>query len=345
MLLPLLLWARHFSFLMFFSTLDINPVMQAMLLVWLAIALERLVPISASIDPLTFFRFICERMAQKVLKAHYKDQQAYIAGCLALLVLITPLIIIIYLIREFAGYQWLLDILILWILLQYNDHVKRISRSIQALTENKKQLAKSVLQRSVLRSTDNLSTLGITKSSLESLFLRYNHQYITTLFWFLIAGPIGALAYRFCYESNQIWSPKLPAFAAFGKSSEVATRFFQLIPSVLTSASFMLLTQPRSVVCCFISKQYWTHALLRQRLMLLQSLANALQVNTSGPVIYSADKVRYPRLYPRNKSSIHQQSQSIEPSLGDVKVLISQTNKHLMVSLIIVTWIVFWVSY
>jgi adenosylcobinamide-phosphate synthase len=269
---------------MFLTTFDLNPAMQAILIVWLSIAIERIVAIAPSIDPLTFFRFVCERMAQRVLKAHYKGQQAYISGGLALIVLIGPVVIISYLIREFASYQWLIDILLLWVLLQYNQHVKSITKSTQALTQNKKQLAKSLLQPSVLRQTDSLSAMGIAKASIECLFLRYNHQYCTVIFWYLIAGPIAALVYRLCYEANQIWSPKLSGFAVFGKCAQITTRFFQFIPSILTSASFMLLTHPSKAFAYFVNKPFWISAVLKQRQMLLQSLAVGLQVDASGPL-------------------------------------------------------------
>lgn len=321
--------------------MNIEPAMQTVLLVWLAIALERLIPISTSIDPLSFFRFICQRMAKKVLNTAYAGQQAIISGSLALTLLLLPPVIIIYLVREFAGYQWLLDILLLWVLLQYNGQVKLIASSMRALSQNKKQLAKDLLQTTVLRKTQSLSALGVIKAGLESMFLRYNHQYICVIFWYLIAGPVAALAYRLCYEASQIWSVKLTAFADFGKLAYLLTYACRSLPSLITSITFILLTQPNKVVKCMLNRQFWRHALFQHRLLLLQALACSLKITASGPVMYEANKMRFPRFYAHmnaNTTGVNNNT-SLEPNQSHIKMLIRQSNKHLIVLLLLVTWI------
>lgn len=333
---------------------DIPAAMQLILVVWLAVAAERAVPISTSIDPLSFFRFVCQRMANKVLKTKYRGQQANISGGLALIVLVLPISIIVYLIREFASYQWLLDILLLWVLLQYNGHVKNAARSIQALAQDKKQLAKNVMQFSVLRQTAPLSGLGLHKAALECVFLRYNHQVVTILFWYLLAGPLAALVYRLSYEASQIWSTKLPAFADFGRLSTFVCDIFRFVPTLFTSLSMMLFTHPAQAIACLVSKQFWFYVFFQQRFALLQALACSLHITSSGPVMYDDNKRRYPRLLPSlNAASSIQQSKSAkgsaqihtqEPNAEHLKRLISLSNKHLIISLIVVSIWVFWIS-
>ena len=350
------------------ASVNMPSAMQAILVVWLAVAVERAVPISTSIDPLSFFRFVCQRMANKVLKTKYRGQQANISGGLALIVLVLPTAVIVYLIREFASYQWLLDVLLLWVLLQYNGHVKNAASSIQALAQDKKQLAKNLMQLSVLRQTAPLSPLGLHKAALECIFLRYNHQVITILFWYLLAGPVAALVYRLSYEASQIWSTKLPAFADFGRLSTFVCDIFRFIPTLFTSLSMMLFSHPAHAMAWLVSKQFWFYVLFQQRFALLQALACSLQITSSGPVMYEDNKRRYPRLLPspHATSSIAQsksakrgaqtnnheaqtnnhaaQTNSLEPNAEHLKRLISLSNRHLIISLVVVSSLVFWIS-
>jgi adenosylcobinamide-phosphate synthase len=332
-----------FSDTLLSSNFESHPAMTVILAIWLALALERFVPISSSIDPLRFFRFICQRMAHKVLKANYSAQQAKISGSLGLFVLVLPLLAIVYLVREFASYQWLIDSLIMWLLLQYTPQLKNVSKSIEALSQDKKQLSKSLLQVSVLRQTNVLSPLGLHKAALETLFLRYSHQYITTLFWYFALGPVAALFYRLIYEASQIWTPKLDNYKAFGACSSAFAQTMQIIPSFFTSISFVLFTRVSEAFALMSSTEFYKNALFMPRQMLLQSLASALQVGISGPVMYGESKKRYQRLVQLSARSATKTSR--DATSKDIKVLISRLNKHLIVTLVLSTWVVFWLTY
>lgn len=319
------------------NTFDLGHGMQAIVVAWCAIALERVVPISKAVDPLAFYRFVCTRMANKVLKANYSSQQALISGSLGLLVLIIPTLIIVYLLHSFASYQWLLNIFIVWLLIQFTQDKQQFSVVINALNANKKQLAKDTLQPLLLRKTNSLSPLGLCKASAEGLFLRYNHQQVTVLFWFLLAGPMAALVYRLLYEANQAWNPKLSEFASFGKFASTLTRALQFIPAWLNSITFPLTSSPSAGLKLIASKLYWQVLIKNTQSLLLLSLSQSLQVKTGGPVMYGSLKIRRERY---STSSF----QAKEPKLEDINTLISLRNRHLMVSMLITTWLVFWFS-
>jgi adenosylcobinamide-phosphate synthase len=334
--------------------------MQSILIVWLALLIERLVPISSRIDPLGFFKFVCQQMANKLIKRGYTQQQLVISGSLALFVLLSPLLIIVYLLQSFASYQWLFDTILLWLLFQYSQDINSFCKSMEALKTSKKQLAKNLMQEKLLRNTQNLSPLGLTKASVESIFLRYNHQQLTIIICYILLGPVAALGYRLCYETHQAWNIKHERFEVFGRLANMLTRAFQVFPSILLSISFVALSTPSALAHFCKQKQMW--ALLKNVIlghgnqsMLLFSLAYGLKVKIGGPVIYGKTKYTRPRFANAQQlSSIKQKAPphangqpngrgySSEPTVESVKVLITLLNRHLIVCLLFITWIIFW---
>lgn len=323
--------------------------MQPTLIVCAALSIEKLIPISSSIDPLCFFRFVCQRMAAKVLRQSYSPKQIAISGSLALMSLVVPLLLLVYIVLQFASYQWVLDIILLWVLLQFTGNVKVIQRSIVALDSNKKQLAKELLQQVVLRDTQTLSPLGLKKASHETFLLRYHHQQFTTILCYLLLGPIGALCYRLCYEANQVWNIKLNSFAYFGRVTNVFTQIAQLPASLLMSITFVLFSKPK-IFLSYVKEQNLIKSLKQavffhgNQSLLLQTVSCALCIHTGGPIMYEGTKCKRTR-YPMLSNVAKQDSNlvlSTEPSTHSLNILKSLINRHLIVSLIIFTWILLW---
>lgn len=312
------------------NTISVNEPLASILAVLVALLLERFIPISSGVNPLSMYRFICQRMANKVLKTNYSKQQALISGSLGLIVLVTPTVLISFLIYEFASYQWLLDVFVLWILLQFTTQTKIFSATIKAAASNKTLLAKSLLQSVMLRDTQLLSEIGIFKACIEGLFLRYAYQYVTVIFCYFLGGPILALSYRLCYEANHAWSPKLKGFSNFGKLASYVCSLFQFIPSALLSISFMLTTSPFLALKALVSAQYWILYLRSVQLLLLFSVAQVMQVKTAGPVMYSQQKVRRQRL--EGTKAKHGNFEAKEPSAKTHSTLMNLIFRHIIIS-------------
>lgn len=320
------------------DSFSIPPSLLPILAAILALLIERFVFISSSVNPLSFYRFVCQRMANKVLKTHYKANQAALSGCLGLLVLVLPIVTIGYLLYEFASYQWLLDVLLLWVLLQFSQDIRVFEQSASALEKNKNLLAKSYLQSVMLRNTNQLSSIGINKASIEGIFLRYTYQQVTVVFCYFIGGPVLALFYRLCYEAKHAWNPKIAAFSSFGKCASILTSCFQYLPALFTSLTFMLTSS--HIYCCraIVSTNYWKSYLLSLPLCLLFSLTQSTRLKTGGPVMYSHTKIRRSRVvgtFGANPSLLN------EPTVNSIKILKSLIARHLMVSMAFLCGIVF----
>lgn len=204
--------------------------------------LQRYLPLSSAIDPIAFFRFVCQRMAKKVLPEKLDKQQNFISGSLALIALVLPTLIIILLISKVAYYPLILDILLLYICFQFSA-IERASKQISdALKQHKKQLAKALLSPHVLRDTDSLSEIGISKATIEMFSLRLMYQQVTCIFCFILFGPIATLAYRLCYEAQQSWNPKYPKFRHFAWLASALSAAVQYVPVRIFSLLLLLVS-------------------------------------------------------------------------------------------------------
>ena len=327
----------------YIDTLSIPLAMQPIMVVWLALLLEKLISVPPSTDPISFFAFVCKRMARKVIGQQYDEQQLLVSGTLALTMLLAPTLVIVYLLHSFASYQWLFDTLLMFLLIQYSQDTKLIGKAIDALSTNKKQLAKDLLQQKMLRNTQTLSALGLTKAAVESLYLRYHHQLFTTILCYLLLGPIAALCYRLCLETHRVWNVKLPTYAVFGRFTNKITLIFQLIPSILLSVSFVIISSPHATLNFFKHKQLWpmlrkTMFLQNNQDILLLSIAHAVNINVGGPIMYSDKKQQ------RMRISNTYSNDCVEPTAQSVNVLISLLNRHLLVTLLLVTCFSLWLS-
>jgi adenosylcobinamide-phosphate synthase len=288
------------------------PAFPTAIQIWLSLLVaclvERSFPISPAVDPIAFFRFVCQRMANKVLPNEQQTQQHFISGILALLLLLGPSLTIIYLVRAFASYQWLLDIILLYLAMQYSGVNKSVSAIELALQKQKKQLARDQLKTLVLRSTAPLSSVGIAKACIEMATLRISHQQVSVMFWFICIGPVFALAYRLCYEASQSWNIKLPKFHRFGWMAAQICIILQWFPSRLYGMFLALLSL--SMTSKILYKRLFSFNGMMQSNggFLLSAAGLALNRNLSGAVIYDSQK--YQRVKYLGKQ---------EPQVDDIK--------------------------
>lgn len=308
-----------------------------------ALVLDRFVRIHPSLNPVVLFRFLCFRISQKVNAE--QNQQALIAGSLSLIVLLVPSLIIFMLIHAFASLDWLLNILLLTLLLSFQQDKVSLHKSAKATLQNKKALAKNLLQNSVLRDTEKLSPLGLYKAVEESLFLRYHHQVFAGILCFLLLGPVGIFIYRLSYEAQQIWSPKLLKFKLFSYTAKFLTSVVQLPSSIIFSLSILLVSSPKILFLSLSKGVFWQHlfahiGLFTGNTFYLFVLAQAAAINTGGPVMYGGIKYYRPRF--TKTLGINQQTQ--DSSYKTFMRLLSIIERHLIFSMLSLLAIAYYFS-
>lgn len=287
-----------------------------------SLLLDRLVPLSNYANPLVFFRILFDRITLKVNSSEPK--QSAIAGGLSTLSLLLPFLIIIYLIREFAHYKFIIDILLLWISLQFTHDKSLLRQTFSALSKDKKELAKNLLSTIVLRDTAPLSKLGIIKAGIECTYLRYLYQQVTPLVTFILLGPIAALTYRLLYEAHHQWHTKLEKFRHFGKVTFFISKLIQLPSSILFHSLFLGFFNPKALSLELFQRRFWlevSHLFsVNNQTMSLLVLSLVLQKDVSGPVMYKGKKQT------RERFGISTVQDGIDPDTSDLNSILNMTS-------------------
>lgn len=236
-------------------------------------------------EPLQFFQFYCQKLSDKVNKAQNTPQQQTIAGAVAILVTLLPIAIILYLFEAFIEVEILWQALLLYLAIG-SLGITGISKTIaQALVAKQNYLAKQTLKPWVLRETEPLSSLGLSKGCIEMQLLRTLQQGYAVAVIFLIGGPLAAISYRLLLEMHYCWNTKLTTYRYFGLYSKHLINILQWLP-VRIYALLLLFTSIGKNFTLFwrLSKQHFFQ--LNNNIALLL-LALSLEVKLGGVALYT----------------------------------------------------------
>ena len=235
-------------------------------------------------EPLRFFQFYCQKLSDKVNKPQNSPQQQTIAGFIAILVTLLPITIILYLFEAFIEVNILWQALLLYVAMGSFDLI-RINKTIaQALISKQNYFAKQTLKPWVLRETEPLSSLGLSKACIEMQLLRTLQQGYTVAIIFLLTGPLAAISYRLLLEIHYCWNTKLVCYKYFGLYSKRLINVLQWLPVRVFSLLLLFTSIGKNFVLFWrLSKQYFFK--LDNNIALLL-LALSLEIKLGGVAIY-----------------------------------------------------------
>ncbi|WP_114325639.1 cobalamin biosynthesis protein [Candidatus Colwellia aromaticivorans] len=236
-------------------------------------------------EPLRFFQFYCQRLSDKVNKPQNSPQQQTIAGLSSVLVTLLPIAIILYLFESFIEVNILWQALLLYIAMGSFGlaHINKIIA--QALVSKQNYFAKQTLKPWVLRETEPLSSLGLSKSSIEMQLLRTLQQGYAVAIIFLIGGPLAAISYRLLLEMHYCWNTKLVSYNYFGLYSKRLISLLQWLPVRVFSLLLLFTSIGKNFVLFWrLSKQHFFQ--LDNNIALLL-LALNLEIKLGGVALYN----------------------------------------------------------
>lgn len=278
-------------------------------------------------EPLLLFRFYCNLLAKKVNKPKNSQGQQKIAGIIGVLITLIPLVIIFWLFEDFVEVIWLWHALLLYLALGSFGLTRMSMKIAKALIANKTDEAKQMLQPLVLRETNKLSVLGISKTTIEMQLIQTIQQCFVVAFYFLLAGPLVALTYRLLLEMHYSWNIKKKGFTAFGKHINILIQLLQWLPTRIFVFILLLGTIGQNFVLFWqlIKRHYF--ALNND--IALYALALTLEKKLGGVVIYDNEKSRRENFNGKAK----------EPEPRDIIHAVKRVNQVLYFSLLILIFI------
>ncbi|WP_448550461.1 cobalamin biosynthesis protein CobD/CbiB [Thalassotalea fusca] len=179
----------------------------------------------------SFFTFYCHQLANKVNPPSNSHQQQKIAGFMALIITLVPIILILWLFESFVDVEFIWHFILMFVAIG-NVRLSHYTRLVaKQVTQNANYQAKETLAPFVLRQTSQLSSLGLTKATLEMTILTRLQQVYSVVFWYLVAGPLVALGYRLILEMHYSWNRKHSSYTQFGLWAETLVNLLVWLPA------------------------------------------------------------------------------------------------------------------
>jgi len=283
---------------------NLNDFSYNVLLLIIALAIKALISHFIAHDPLRFFRFYCHQLAKKVNKPKNSSNQQSIAGLIAMVITLLPIIIILWLFEVFIEVAYLWQGLLLYIALG-SFGLESINKKLaQALAAKQTYVAKQLLSPLVLRNTENLSNLGLSKAAIEMQLLRTLQQIYVVSFIFLFTGPLAALSYRLILEMHYCWNSKSLTFKHFGYYVRIIVNLCQWLPIRLFSLLLLITSLGKNPLLFWRLSKVHFFKLNNDIAILLFALV--LEVKLGGVAMYEQNKLR--------KSSFNDLAKQPEPT-------------------------------
>ena len=245
--------------------------------------------------PLTLFRYYARQLAKKVHPDPSRPpQQQFTSGSLAVVVAAAPPLLLCYSLYQFSELPQLLDALLLYISLDWQQQRKQMLSISDSLKRDQLTLAKEQATKLLLRDTSRLTAMGLSKALVESAVLRNARLMLGVWCWFLLGGGVAALAYRLTQELAQQWNPKLPSNRHFGQPAAWLAAV-AAAPAMLTSG--VILALQYGISRCYTQiRQIPRLSINALSFLLLCCASVAVRCNLGGPAYYGSHKLPRSRI-------------------------------------------------
>lgn len=269
---------------------ELTPFTYQVLILMVVLVIKSIISHFIVHEPLRFFQFYCLQLSNKVNNSKNSSQQQTIAGLLALLVTLVPIMLILWLFADFVAVDYLWQGLLLYFALGCLT-LGQVNKNIaQALVAKQSYLAKKTLKPWLLRETEQLSSVGLSKAAIEMLLLRSAQQIYVVGFLFITLGPLVALCYRLILEMHYCWNNKLEQFKCFGFYSQNFIQLLQWLPSRIMAAFILFSSLGQGSIL------FWRltrgHFFKLNNNFLIAVHAFSLAVRLGGVAMYQQEKLR-----------------------------------------------------
>jgi len=272
------------------AELTVHAFSQSVLILLAVIAIKTIISQFIKHEPLRFFQFYCQQLSNKVNKSQNTNKQQNIAVVIAVWLTLAPVLVILWLFAAFIEVNWLWQGLLLYVAIG-GFGLGTMNKSIaQALVANQTYVAKQTLKPWVLRDTEQLSAMGLSKACVEMQLLRFLQQMFVVSCLFLTLGPLVALGYRLILEMHYCWNIKKQPYYYFGSHAHILAQILQWLPVRLFSLLLLISAIGKNARLFWrLSSQYFSK--LNNNLALSLFALN-LSVKLGGVAMYDKYKCR-----------------------------------------------------
>ena len=245
----------------------------------LAVVLDRLLGEPPRWHPLVGFGWLAQRVEASLYEA------SRLRGAVAVALLVGGFALAAFLAhRSLGSWAWLLDVALLYLALgaaSLGEHAAAVRRALDA---GELDAARRSVGRIVSRDTADMDETAVARATLESVLENGCDAVFGALFWFLVAGAPGVVAYRLANTLDAMWGYKTDRYLHFGWAAARLDDLLNWIPARLTALTYLLLGKSGAAWRCWRSQAAnWESPNAGP---VMAAGAGALTVKLGGPAVY-----------------------------------------------------------
>ncbi len=253
----------------------------------IAVGLDFMLGEAKRYHPLVGFGWLAKTMESSLnpeKRWEYAHQR--FRGLLGLIFLIAPLIGLVILLRNvtlnYVGIgQHIIDVLLLYFALGHKSLHEHAYAVTDALNQSDTVGAKTAAAYMVSR---DASAVEPAPATIESVLENGNDGVFGALFWFFVAGGIGALAFRLINTMDAMWGYKSKRYYYFGWAAARLDDIVNYLPARLTALTYALLGHTQTALHCWQQQApLWDSPNAGP---VMASGAGALRIQLGGPACY-----------------------------------------------------------
>lgn len=217
-----------------------------------AVALDYVLGEPRRYHPLVGFGWLANRLEAWLNPARHQAKPIQrLTGSLALLLLLSPFVLLAYWLCNLQPFGIVANILLLYFALGHKSLHQHAHAVTQALDNNDETQARIAASWMVSRDSAAIEPVPAT---IESVLENGNDGVFGALFWFFVLGGTGVLLFRLANTMDAMWGYKTPRLYYFGWAAARLDDVLNYIPARLTALTYALLGKTRTALRCWASQ-------------------------------------------------------------------------------------------
>ncbi|NOR68629.1 MAG: cobalamin biosynthesis protein [Methylomarinum sp.] len=282
----------------------------------LAVLLDHWLGEPQKYHPLVFFGDLAHRIEKKLSHTDSSVLAQRIFGLIALIIMVSPMTGLIYLLSQWDLVNLIISPIVLYFCIAANSLKQHATNVLTALELNDLALAQTRVGWIVSRQTEKMNEEDVRKATIESVLENGADAVFAPVFWFIVAGPAGAILYRLSNTLDAMWGYKNPRYLYFGWAAARFDDVLNWVPARLTALSYALLGQTRLAIHCWKNQAHLLDSPNAGPVM--TSGAGALNLQLGGPTWYHGKlkaKIFFGTDQPSDNQSIKRANSLVTSSL------------------------------